>query len=62
MPVEALRRYEEELYRYLETRAPGVLAGIAEKKILDDDLRKALEGALTEFGQQFSGSLATAVA
>jgi F-type H+-transporting ATPase subunit alpha len=57
VPVEELRRYEEELYRYLETRAPGVLTGIVEKKILDDDGKRALEAALTEFGKQFSGGL-----
>src|SRR5499426_2171655 len=53
VPVERLRQYEDGLYRFLETRHPGVLSGIAEKKILDDDLRAALEAALKEFGQQF---------
>ncbi|HXH25182.1 MAG TPA: F0F1 ATP synthase subunit alpha, partial [Vicinamibacterales bacterium] len=51
--VEDVRRYEEELYRFLETRHPDVLSGIAEKKILDDEIRGALEKALDEFGQQF---------
>ena len=31
-----LRTFESELYTYLETMAPGVLRGIAEKKQLDD--------------------------
>ena len=53
--VEDVRRYEEELYRFLETRHPAVLSGIAEKKMLDDELKAALEGALKEFGQQFVG-------
>jgi hypothetical protein len=30
-----------------------VLTGIAEKKILDDEVRGALEAALNEFGKQF---------
>src|SRR5512134_2799112 len=51
--IEDVRRYEEDLYRFLETRHPGVLSGIAEKKIFDDDLKAALERALNEFGQQF---------
>ena len=51
--IEDVRRYEEDLYRFLETRHPAVLTGIAEKKILDDDLKAALEAALNEFGQQF---------
>jgi F-type H+-transporting ATPase subunit alpha len=51
--IEDVRRYEEELYRFLETRHPGVLTTIAEKKILDDESKAALEAALKEFGQQF---------
>src|SRR5215475_11141795 len=54
VPVEDVRRYEEDLYRFLEARAPGVLTGIAEKKILDDEVRAALEGALKEFTAQFT--------
>ena len=54
--VEDLRRYEEELYRFFETRHPTVLGGIESKKILDDELRGALETALEEFGRQFLAS------
>jgi F-type H+-transporting ATPase subunit alpha len=54
--VDDVRRYEEELYRFLEVRHPHVLASIAEKKILDDDLKGALNGTLKEFGQQFVAS------
>jgi F-type H+-transporting ATPase subunit alpha len=53
VPVEELRRYEEDLYRFIETRHPTVFTGIAEKKILDDEVKAALEGALTEFNSQF---------
>src|SRR5881296_2923301 len=60
VPVEHLRRYEEELYRFLETRASNVLTGIADKKIIDDELKAALESALAEFGKQFSGTVAAA--
>ncbi len=56
--VEDLERYEHELYRFLETHTPGVLTGIAGKKILDDEVKAALESAVTEFGKQFSGSRA----
>ena len=51
--VEELRRYEDELYRFIETRYPAVFTGIADKKILDDEVKAALEGALTEFNKQF---------
>ena len=56
VPIEDVRRYEEELYRFLETRHPGVLTGIAEKKMLDDELKAALEAALKEFTQQFTAA------
>jgi F-type H+-transporting ATPase subunit alpha len=51
--IEDVRRYEEDLYRFLEARHPGVRTGILEKKILDDEIRGALEAALKEFGEQF---------
>ena len=51
--VEDVRRYEEDLYRFLEGRHPDVLKRIAEKKILDDDIKAALESALNGFAQHF---------
>jgi F-type H+-transporting ATPase subunit alpha len=63
VPVEELKRYEDDLYRFLEARHPAVLTGIAEKKILDDDVKGALEAGLKDFGQQFlAGRQAAAVA
>jgi F-type H+-transporting ATPase subunit alpha len=58
--IEDVRRYEEDLYRFLETRHPRVLTTIAEKKIIDDDLKGVLEAALKEFGQQFGAQRASA--
>ena len=37
-----------------------MLTSIADKKILDDEIKAALESALTEFGKQFAGTIATA--
>jgi F-type H+-transporting ATPase subunit alpha len=62
VPIEDLRRYEEDLYRFLETRHPRVLTGIAEKKTLDDEVKAALENALKDFGQTFSATKQAAVA
>jgi hypothetical protein len=39
-----------------------VLTGIAEKKILDDDLKASLEKALNEFGQRFGAARAAGAA
>jgi F-type H+-transporting ATPase subunit alpha len=60
VPIEDVRRYEEELYRFLETRASNVLTGIESKKILDDETRGALEAALKEFGKGFVPATAAA--
>ncbi|MDQ3069325.1 MAG: F0F1 ATP synthase subunit alpha [Acidobacteriota bacterium] len=56
VPVDQVRRYEEDLYRFLENRHPGVLAGIAEKKAIDDDAKKVIEDALREFNKEFAGA------
>src|SRR6195256_3351250 len=42
VPVEEIGRFETELYRFLETRYPGVLDGIRTKKVLDDEVKGAL--------------------
>jgi F-type H+-transporting ATPase subunit alpha len=60
--IEDVRRYEEDLYRFLESSHPGVLTGIAEKKILDDDLKSSVEKALNEFGQRFGAARAAGTA
>jgi F-type H+-transporting ATPase subunit alpha len=58
--IEDVHRYEVELYRFLETRHPGVLGEIAEKKTLDDALKATVEAALKEFAEQFVGKAETA--
>jgi len=60
--IEDLRRYEGDLHRFLESSHPAVLTGIAEKKILDDDVKAALEKALSEFGQRFGAARAAGAA
>ena len=54
VPVDRLQAYEEGLYRFLDTRKPGLLAEIADKKILSDDLKKNLGAAIGEFSTQFA--------
>jgi len=62
LPVEALGRYEQALYRFLETRKPGILATIAEKKALDDALKAEMNEALKECGEEFAAAETAAVA
>jgi F-type H+-transporting ATPase subunit alpha len=43
---------ELELYRFVDTRHPAVLTDIAEKKILDDDVKARLHEVLKEFTRE----------
>ena len=52
--VSGVNEYEGELYRFLETRHPGILTGIAAKKQIDDQMRSDVENALKEFGDLFA--------
>ena len=54
--VEDLNKYEEDIYRFLESRHPAVLTSIAEKKVLDDDVKAGLVAALKDFAQNFTGA------
>ncbi len=60
VPVDRLRQYEDGLYAFLETRHAAALAAIAEKKVLDDDVKKALVAALEDYGRTFAASTAAA--
>ena len=52
-PVSAARRYEEELYRFLDTRHPEILKAIAEKKDIKGEPTDKLKAALEEFAGVF---------
>ncbi|NUO47837.1 MAG: F0F1 ATP synthase subunit alpha [Polyangiaceae bacterium] len=53
LPVDALGRFEHELYKYLDSKHPEVFTEIREKKALGDDLKKTLDKALTSFKEKF---------
>ena len=53
MPVEQIREFERELYRYVETANPALLNNIMEKKTIDDAIKADMNKVLTEFKQQF---------
>ncbi len=53
LPVEAVRKFEKELYAYLDREKQDILKDIREKKALDDDLKKRIEQALNEFKSRF---------
>src|SRR5437588_1479328 len=53
LPVEQIRDFEKELYKYLDTMNAGLLKQIVEKKQLDDNLKAEIKKTLTEFKQRF---------
>jgi F-type H+-transporting ATPase subunit alpha len=53
MPIEQIREFEKELYRYVETTNPGLLNTIEEKKSLDDPIKADMNALLKDFKAQF---------
>jgi len=53
LPVEQLREFESEMYRYFDTMNPAALKAIAEKKTLDDQIKAELSKTIKEFKQRF---------
>jgi F-type H+-transporting ATPase subunit alpha len=56
--VKDCRRYENELFAFLEGRHPNLFKDIAEKKDLKGELGERLSAALKEFGEVFSAAAA----
>jgi F-type H+-transporting ATPase subunit alpha len=53
MPVDSLKRFEEELYKYIEAKSPDILKDILEKKELDNDLKGRMSKAIETFKKKF---------
>ena len=53
VPVEQCRRFEAELYRFVENAHPKILSDIREKKAIDDELKGRIKAALKEFHDRF---------
>jgi F-type H+/Na+-transporting ATPase subunit alpha len=49
LPATALKKYEQELYSFVESKHPDVFADILKKRELDGDLRAKLTKALEDF-------------
>ena len=56
MPVERVREFEIELFKFLDTRRAQLLEAIAEKRELTDQIKTDLNQALKEFGDQFAAA------
>ena len=53
IPLTALKKYEQELYSFVESKHPDIFADIIKKRELDSDLRAKMNKALDEFKAVF---------
>jgi F-type H+/Na+-transporting ATPase subunit alpha len=53
LPLDRIKAFEQELYRFLENAHPAILTTIKEKKTIDDDMKGKLNAALQEFKTRF---------
>ena len=49
LPLTALKKYEQELYSFIESKHPDIFADILKKRELDSELRAKMNKALEEF-------------
>src|SRR6187551_3437528 len=56
LPVESLRSYEEELYRFIDEKHADLWEDIRSKKEITDEIKKKLVDILKAFGKQFVSS------
>jgi F-type H+-transporting ATPase subunit alpha len=62
LPVEQVRAFETDLYRYLDSAHPALLQTIREKKAMDDALKAEVNTVLKEFKDRFVAQHAPAAA
>jgi len=53
IPVEAIKKFEEEFLRYMRDRKADVVKELAQKKAIDDDMKAKLTAAIEEFKKGF---------
>ena len=51
--VSQLRRYEEQLYSFFDSKKADILEALRTKKVLDDEIKQRINQALEEFDQVF---------
>ncbi|HTU36160.1 MAG TPA: F0F1 ATP synthase subunit alpha [Candidatus Acidoferrum sp.] len=62
LDISEMRRFEKELYPFLDTNYSGLLKTLREKKAFDDDLRAQARTALDAFKQTFKATEAAVAA
>ena len=56
-PLDAITKYEQGLYQFIENKHPEIFKELAEKEELTDELESKLKKALEAYAQEFEGSL-----
>jgi F-type H+-transporting ATPase subunit alpha len=56
LPVESLKQYEQDLYRFIDEKHPELWTEIKTKREITDDIKKLLDKALKAFGKKFVAS------
>jgi F-type H+-transporting ATPase subunit alpha len=62
LPVDQIRQFEAELYKFVDTSYPKLQPAIMEKKTIDDALKADIQKALKEFKERFVGERQLAAA
>jgi F-type H+/Na+-transporting ATPase subunit alpha len=60
VPVNEVRRFENELLQFVETNHASILKSIREKKALDDAIRTEIKKAVDAFKERFTAAVAAA--
>ncbi len=51
--IQNIKKYEEDMYKFIEGQYPDILPSIDEKKKIDDELKSKIDKALEEFKKVF---------
>jgi F-type H+/Na+-transporting ATPase subunit alpha len=62
LPVEQCRKFEAELYRFVDNAHRALLDDLRTKRVLDDDLRARLKAVIEEFKGRFVAEMPAATA
>jgi F-type H+-transporting ATPase subunit alpha len=56
LPVESLKEYEQELFRFIDEKHPDIWEEIRKTRDIGDELKKKVQAALVAFGKKFVAS------
>jgi F-type H+-transporting ATPase subunit alpha len=56
LPVESLKQYEIDLYRYIDEKHPELWTDLKTKRALTDDIKKLLDKVLKTFTKKFAAA------